>query len=174
MDVWRSGDVLPKYSRSRIKEPHVVPKRNRESKRERERERKYHSNNNNYITSGCAVCWRTAAIRDQHQETSVWTKSFYACSWFHHLSRQYFYLLWAIKHSQRLISCALTCFGVCCNEYIIWPGLKVLDLLPAVCEIVDHCDSLEIKHFRSGEIHLLCESKTQSTWSLCWSNIMII
>ena len=53
MDVWRSGDVWPKYSRSSIKETHVVPKGNRE----RERERKYHNDCDNNITCGCAV-WK--------------------------------------------------------------------------------------------------------------------
>ena len=32
-DVWRSGAVLPKYSKSRIKETHVVPKRKTQAER---------------------------------------------------------------------------------------------------------------------------------------------
>lgn len=49
----------------------------------------------------------------------------------------------------------LTSFGVCCNKYIIWPGLKVLNVLPVVCKIVGHCDSMEIKQLWSRrKIHL--------------------
>ena len=49
----------------------------------------------------------------------------------------------------------LTCFRVCCNKYIIWPGLEVLNVLPVVCEIVSHWDSMEIKQFWSrGFLHV--------------------
>ena len=58
------------------------------------------------------------------------------------------------KASTKTFSYALTCFGVCRNKYIIWPGLKVLDLLPVFGELLDHCDSMEIKEFPSTKLHL--------------------
>lgn len=126
MDVWRSGAVLPKYSKSRIKETHVVPKRKTQAERG-----KMKSQPLIYIHTFIMSC-----------------KTIYADC----LS-------------------VLTCFWVCCNEYVIWPGLKMLNVLPVVGEIVSHWDATEIKQFWSrGWICLLKrkEKHTNHVWE--WSN----
>lgn len=50
---------------------------------------------------------------------------------------------------------ALTCFRVCCYENVVGPGLKVLNIFPAVSEIVGHPDPVEIEQlWSSGSVHL--------------------